>query len=103
MEAVSRRESIWKEQGLRLKEMNIKKREEKKKKMEEEFRDIELLEKSREAMSEEAFTEELKNWGYIDYERLTEHIEGLKDKLGYNPKEEKTEEEKYSLLKIADD
>lgn len=86
--------------------MNAKRREEKKAKTQKELNDLEKLERDSEILTPEELNEELKNRGFVDFERFNERMEELKEQLGIIPKEEKVEKpdaEKYHLVTIADE
>jgi actin-related protein 5 len=91
-----KKEAMRKEQGHRLREINLKKREEKQKKLSKELFQIEPFE------NEHLEEEKLKELGHKSMEEMLERLEYLREKLGITPKEEKKDEDKWPLINIDD-
>ena len=98
-EDIKRKEDMRKEQGQRLREINLKKREEKQKKMTKELTQLEVYEDNKEIEDDK---DKLKELGFDSLEELLGKIEYLREKLGIVAKEEKKEEEKWPLINIDD-
>jgi hypothetical protein len=98
-EELKRKEDQRREQGQRLREINLKKREEKRKKMVKELATLEPYEDNKELQNDSS---KLKDLGFSSMEDLLEKIEFLREKLGITAKEEKKEEEKWPFLSIDD-
>lgn len=98
-EELKRKEIMRKEQGQRLREINLKKKEEKRKKMTKELTQLEPHEDNKTLNEDKSKLSEL---GFKSMEELLERIEFLREKLGVIAKEEKKEEEKWPLINIDD-
>mmetsp|Transcript_11409 Transcript_11409/g.12954 ORF Transcript_11409/g.12954 Transcript_11409/m.12954 type:complete len:181 (+) Transcript_11409:1099-1641(+) len=88
-----------KEQGQRLREINLKKKEEKRKKMSKELSQLEAHEDNKTLNEDKAKLAEL---GFKTMEEMLERVEFLREKLGVVAKEEKKEEEKWPLIGVDD-
>lgn len=98
-EEIRRKENMRKEQGQRLREINLKKRQEKHKKMEKELDELLPFEDDK---TLEEDTAKLAKLGFKSFDQLLDKIETLREKLGIAEKSEKGEEDKWPLINIDD-
>lgn len=102
-EELKRRHDMRKEQGQKLKEIMQRKRDEKRRKMEEELTDLLSLESLKDQNDMQGFKEELSHRSISSVNEYNKKVKYLQVKLNIKQTEGKTDEEKYSLIDVADE